>query len=288
MMDNYEIKKLASCSTKLMSKIIVKVWRQLNSSAGNVHLSFDYAVIKKIPFHKDKVWLRPTTSDVGRVSEFCSNIYFRKSYLHERLKEKGPTVLVDIGGNIGLSSLSLVSEFKSIERVVSIEAEELNYELLKENFKLWEQKYPGIEWNAVHGVATHNDDKNLIKDKSLNDLTGSNSASGSFRYSTSSGDGKIINETQKSISMAEIFSKIGDFEKVIVKIDIEGGEEYLFKSNTDWLQRCMFLTAEVHDKFHPVMINSSTKMIKALVDHDFAFVPANDVIHCYNRKILTV
>lgn len=272
----------------ILKKIYLIIWKKRNSKAGNVHLSIDQAVLKKIPFHNSKVWLRPTKSDVARASEFCSNIYFKKSYLHEILKEKKPTVLIDVGGNIGLSSLSLVNEFTSIKKVISIEAEEKNFGLLNANFALWREAYSDIEWIAIHGVATHSEGAKIVKEKSLNDLTGANSASGTFRYSASDEESPSVQNFHNSISINSLIESIDESENVIVKIDIEGGEEYLFKCNIDWLKRCAFITAEVHDRFHPVMIDSSTGMIKALVHNNFAFVPADDVIHCYNRKIVTV
>jgi len=278
----------ANIFQRIFRKIYLRIWKKLNSKAGNVHLSMDQATLKKIPFHNSKVWLRPTKSDVGRVSEFSSNIYFKKSYLHEMLKKKNPTVLIDIGGNIGLSSLSLINEFTSIKKVISIEAEEQNFGVLNANFDLWKEAHPDIEWIAVHGVATHSEDAKMVKEKSLNDLTGANSASGTFRYSTSVEESSSVQNFHNSISINSLIESLEKSANVIVKIDIEGGEEHLFKSNIDWLKRCIFLTAEVHDMFHPVMLNSSTNMIKAIVDNDFAFAPAHDVIHCYNRKILAV
>ena len=278
------LKRSASFIQKIIRRSYLRIWAKQNSKSGNVHFGIDHASLKKIPFHKDKVWLRPTKSDIGRVSEFLRNIYFKNSYLHDRLKKKNPTVLIDIGGNIGLSSLSFIKEFKYIKKVISIEAEEKNFGILHANFNLWKEKYPNIEWIAMHGVATHSDGEKIVKDKSLNELTGTNSASGTFRYSTSDENKTSDENIYNSISITSLFDSINTTEIVIVKIDIEGGEEHLFKSNIDWLRRCTFLTAEVHDKFHPVMLNSSTKMIQALVEYDFAFVPADDVIHCYNRK----
>ena len=111
--------KIAKTGVSLIQRIIrsvfLKIWMVKNSSSGNVHLTVEQATLKKIPFHKDRVWLRQTQSDVGRVAEYTSSIYFKKSYLHDKLKEEGPTVLIDIGGNIGLSSLSIVNEFNSIK-----------------------------------------------------------------------------------------------------------------------------------------------------------------------------
>jgi len=278
----------ANIFKRIFRRIYLRIWKKLNSKAGNVHLSIDQAVLKKIPFHNSKVWLRPTTSDIGRVNEFTSNIYYKKSYLHEILKKQKPTVLIDVGGNIGLSSLSLINEFTSIKKVISIEAEEHNFGVLNANFDLWKEAHPDIEWIAIHGVATHSEDAKMVNEKSLNDLTGANSASGTFRYSTSVEECASIQKFHNSITINSLIKSLEKSENVIVKIDIEGGEEYLFKSNIDWLKRCIYLTAEVHDKFHPVMLNSSTHMIKALVDNNFAFVPANNVINCYNRKLLTV
>lgn len=271
---------------RILKKIYLKIWIKTNSKAGNVHLSIDQAALKKIPFHNSKVWLRPTASDVGRVSEFTSNIYFKNSYIHEILKKTKPTVLIDVGGNIGLSSLSLINEFTSIKKVISIEAEEQNFGVLSANFELWKEAHPDITWIAIHGVATHSEDAKMVTEKSLNDLTGANSASGTFRFSTYVEESASVQSFHNSISINSLIESLEKSENVIVKIDIEGGEEHSFKSNIDWLKRCTFITAEVHDKFHPVMLNSSTNMIRALVDNNFAFVPADDVIHCYNREII--
>ena len=43
--------------------------------------------------------MRRTISDFGRVSEYLSNTYFRKSYLHDALKRSKPTAMIDVGAN---------------------------------------------------------------------------------------------------------------------------------------------------------------------------------------------
>ena len=118
-MNSLEVKILSKIDTNSIrpedKRAAIEVWIKQNSQSGNVHLSIDNATCKKIPFHDKKVWLRPTSSDVARVNEFLANIYFKNSYLHERLTVENPTTLIDIGANIGLASLSLTEEFSSIK-----------------------------------------------------------------------------------------------------------------------------------------------------------------------------
>ena len=292
--------KLNSLEVKILSKIdtnsirpqdkraAIEVWIKQNSQSGNVHLSIDNATCKKIPFHDKKVWLRPTSSDVARVHEFLANLYFKNSYLHERLTAENPTTLIDIGANIGLASLSLIEEFSSIKKVIAIEADDQNFSVLNANFKLWEAKSSSIEWTALNAVATHSDKEKLLKTRGLYDLKPGHSASGTFRYIEDSEINENDSEHEKVISIKSILDKIPTDEKIILKVDIEGGEEHLFKSNTEWLGRCHYLTCEVHDRFHPKMVNSSKNMIEALLNHNFAFFPSDDVLHCYNRDKLSV
>lgn len=118
-MNSLEVKILSKIDTNSIrpedKRAAIEVWIKQNSQSGNVHLSIDNATCKKIPFHDKKVWLRPTSSDVARVQEFLANLYFKNSYLHERLTAENPTTLIDIGANIGLASLSLTEEFSSIK-----------------------------------------------------------------------------------------------------------------------------------------------------------------------------
>ena len=291
--------KLNSLEEKILSKIdtnsihpkdkraAIKIWTKHNSQSGNVHLSIDNATCKKIPFHDKKAWLRPTTSDVARVHEFLANLYFKNSYLHERLIAENPTTLIDIGANIGLASLSLIEEFSSIRKVIAIESDDQNFSVLNANFKLWEASSSNIEWAALNAVATHRNNEKLLKTRGLYDLKPGHSASGTFRYIEDSEINENDIEYEKVISIKGIIDKIPTDEKIILKIDIEGGEEHLFKSNTEWLGRCHYLTCEIHDRFHPKMVNSSKNMIEALLKHNFAFFPSNDVLHCYNRDNLS-
>ena len=71
-----------------------------------------------------------------------------------------------------------------------------------------------------------------------------------------------------------------------MKMDIEGGEEYLLSKNTEWLNRCSYLMTEIHDDYHPSLINASKNLIKVLNQEDFAISASNKCLYCYNKKKL--
>jgi FkbM family methyltransferase len=265
----------------------LNVWRRFNSRAGNVHLDKHAARLKKVPFTNVKVFLRPTESDVARVSEFLGSIYFNDSYLHAALKQTAPQVLIDIGANIGLSSLSLLREFPSIRKVIGVEAEQKNFEILKQNYELWSGIYPHINFQCIHGVATSSGDDLITQLDSLSEMTGKNSASGTFRFDAKGAtEFEAASGTLKAISVSGLFNTIARRSGVVVKIDIEGGEEYLLSKNVDWIELCSFITIEIHDRYHETMINSSRGIMKVLATGDFAISPEKDVLHCFNRNLI--
>lgn len=282
-----DLTKASNLSKEQAEAIWVK-WKNDNSKAGNEHLSFDEAQCKAIPFREDEAWLRPTFSDTARVQEYLNNIYFRKNWLHDVLLQVKPTLLIDVGANIGLSSLSLSKEFSSLKKVIAIEAETKNFSVLEKNFELWSSKYLNIDWTAINAVATFSEDAQITKTEGLFDVKKGHSVSGTFKYALADESFSDEQSFEKTISLKSIIDSIPQDQRIVAKIDIEGGEEHLFKSDTEWLERCHFLTCEVHDGFHPIMLNSSSNMIQALIDHDFAIVPSHNVLHCYNRRMIGV
>ena len=280
------ISKILLMSKSLFRLVYLRVWQNKNISAGNIHMKAAESKLVKIPFSKNQVYIRPSMSDVARVREYGTSIYFSKTYLHDALRVSKPTILIDIGANIGLSSLSLIEEFNSLKKVIAIEAEEENFGVLQSNFRLWSKRFPNLLLEPMHAVATSDGDAKMTEQTSLAELTGNNSASGTFRFEADSTIEAVNSKVLPSISIQDLFDSFSPTESVMVKIDIEGGEEYLMSQNTKWVRAASFITMEIHDRFHPVMLNSSMNSIKALADGNFAITPSDDVLHCYNRDKL--
>lgn len=123
--------------------------------------------------------------------------------------------------------------------------------------------------------------------KSLSELTnGRYSASGTFRFEEIIKNNPSEVKNFETISINDLISNISINDHIIVKMDIEGGEEHLLSKNTEWINRCSYLMTEIHDAFHPSMINTSKNLIKVLHEEDFAISASNNCLYCYNKKKL--
>jgi FkbM family methyltransferase len=269
-----------------LKKCYFLMWKKVFFRLGNVHLAAENARKFRLPFSSSEAYLRQSVSDAGRVGEYLGKIYQKDSYLHEALVNSCPSVLLDVGANIGLSTLSLIGAFPSIKRVIAIEAEEENYKILERNFRLWGEQFENIEFQPIFAVATHDVNVVVSQADSLADLTGNNSASGTFRFVCSSEGESSNRDVCKAISVNDLFRDIPMSENIVAKVDIEGGEEYLFSDNTNWVERCTFITMELHDRFHPSLLNSSRNTIAVLSKCDFALAASEDVLYCYKRDLI--
>jgi FkbM family methyltransferase len=193
---------------------------------------------------------------------------------------------LDIGANIGLSSLALIEEFTTVTKIIGIEAEKENHLVLKRNFDYWQTILKDKKFDAIYGVATSEPthiftQSSIREDEKL-------SSSGTFRFNpkVSLIGSDMLNDTKSGIVINDLLNDINTSEKIVCKVDIEGGESYLFEKNTEWLDQVLFLTIEIHDKYHLELIKSSKNLISILEKYDFAVVPCNDILHCYSRKLI--
>lgn len=262
---------------KLYAKFLPYIFRY-----PNVHTGKNNSRILNLPFCRNKVIIRRTRSDISRVCEYINEIYTADGYLSVGVQSAKPTVLIDIGSNIGLSSLSLIQKFPSIKTVVGIEAESLNFEILKENFKLWGAQYQDITFVPKNMIASSESDVSHTITKLSDDAN--LTASGTFRFERNNASETGVKV--KSIAVQNLLKEYSSEQLAIVKIDIEGGEYELFEKNCDWLNQVVFMTIELHDRYDPKLIDTSKNVITALAQYDFALLPSQDVLHCFNRKLI--
>ncbi len=258
-------------------------WKKSIRSSGNVHLPSSTAILSNLPYNNAQAYIRPSDSDIARVEEYGCKIYHETSYLHAAVVRSKPRAIIDFGANIGLSTLCLLQAFPTVKSVFAVEAEAENYGVLQKNFVLWNQKFPNVVFRSFHAVAVGKAGLPVASAPSLCQLTGNNSASGTFRFKTSDGPESVLPQLT-TITPGDIVSSVDGECNLVVKVDIEGGEDSLFSYHTSWLERVLFLTAEIHDRYHPDLFNSSRSLIRAVHTHDFAVWPKSDLIHCYNRS----
>ena len=73
-----------------------------------------------------------------------------------------PTTLIDIGANIGLSSLNLIGKFSSLKHIIAIEAEKENFSILENNFRLWKNYHEKLKFSQFNAVATNESGKKYL------------------------------------------------------------------------------------------------------------------------------
>lgn len=172
---------------------------------------------------------------------FWDEVY--KSYLKIIDNKKKP-LLIDCGSNIGSSTEYFNRIFKILFSVMiepNSESSEFSYENL---------------YNKNHIIlnkAISSQKKTVMIDQSHED----NRASKITNFS-----GKKID----TVMISEIISKYKDTIPFVIKIDIEGYEEDLFRSNVDWVKNFHIIIIEIHDWMMPFEATSNN-FFKAIYEN---------------------
>ena len=276
------------------------VRRFFGNEKPNEHLPATTATVRMLTSGVS-AFTRPSFSDAARVDEYISSIYVPNNHLTESVRNLQPGLIIDIGANIGLSSLSLSTAFPSAAIIIGVEAEFENFSVLKKNYDLWNSELffnhneVKKSFHSVYAIASDVTEE-LVAGTGISKLPGGISASGTFRFIDTCSDRRDIAHLDdgantryefaaRKVSVENLFSRWSSEESLaIVKVDIEGGEDELFLGNCKWLDRTVFLTVEVHD--YMGVPRASKNLVKNIVEHDFAIVPEQNVLHCYNRKLM--
>lgn len=135
--------------------------------------------------------------------------------------------ILDIGGNLGVFSVYARELFPEA-RIISLEAFGDTWFLLKENT----EKY-NIE---VYHMALGNGENLYLN------LCPEHSGANSFKKSGSQ-------YCMKSKKLIDIFKELNIEPPYVIKLDIEGGEMFLYedKSSIDILKNCLYFTMEYHN-----------------------------------------
>jgi FkbM family methyltransferase len=176
---------------------------------------------------------RQNKGDIYSIHE----IWFEESY---RLPvELQPRVLVDIGANIGMTSLWLAKHY-GCERIIAVEPSAGNAAVARANF-------------ANNGIAA----------EVFEAAAGSRDGNAKFYEVSSSTNGRLVFDDEEQpvgvkaavpvriVSMVSVLRSLPPETPVdLMKIDIEGGEQALLTADVSWLARVKALLIE----FHPSLV----------------------------------
>lgn len=172
-----------------------------------------------------RVWVRPGTTDLAILDQIALHPYMPID------SSATPACIVDLGANIGLSTRFLKQAYPRA-RVIAVEPDEGNFELLKKN------THGLLDVTCVQAAIWINDGSITLQTEGL----------GNSSFRAGSGPGKSVRAMTISTLMRE-----NDVDRIgLLKIDIEGAEKDIFASSEiGWLSAVDRISVEVHDHFRP-------------------------------------
>lgn len=174
--------------------------------------------------------------------------------------DRRPKVLVDLGANIGLTSLWLHTHY-GCERIIGVEADPENAKVLRENYL--QNKLPGEVIEAAVGPY---DGVAVFKRSSISNM-------GAVARRDAVPANEVSNIEVPMVSMETVLKRLPAEACIdVLKMDIEGGEQALITGPREWLKRTHAIIAELH----PGLVDCE-RIVRILEEEGFAFIPANSV-----------
>jgi len=168
------------------------------------------------------------------------------------LAQRKTPLIIDCGANIGFSAYHFSSVFPD-STVVAIEPEKNNYYMMEKNCKgIKNIEFFNKAVGSTEGFVT------------IDDVKSDNNAFRTSRNRNKKGDIEIV-------SINSILSSHNEFIPFLVKIDIEGFEDDLFSSNTEWVEKFPLLIIETHDWMLPKQANSHN-FLKVISEQNRDFI----------------
>lgn len=187
--------------------------------AGNLS-SENYQM--KISQKKMDILMRTYKGDIGIFYE----IFWKKVYAIPTHFVQNPLTIIDLGGHVGFTSIYYSIQYPNA-KIFSVEASSENFNILQSNVRQFENIIPINK--AIYPI-----DGEVLFDES------------GYSYNTKiSNVGKPI----ESVSVITLMETYGLNNIDLIKIDIEGAESELLKTNTEWLYKTDNIIIELHSPY---------------------------------------
>jgi FkbM family methyltransferase len=192
----------------------------------------------ELPGVSKPLWIRAGTSDW----QVMTQIYVDREYdtslwpvqdealavrYEAILRDGGVPVIVDCGANVGLSAAWYAEKFPRA-RIYAVEPEADNFAILSRNAALFGAIVP-----IRAAVSDH---------KTRMSLHNETDAPWAWATKEDAASGEV-----DTVTIPEILAREPGGALLIVKIDIEGSEAELFRSNLGWVEEASLVVLELHD-----------------------------------------
>lgn len=247
------------------AKIMARALAQMSRKAADVRSFLRFAAdlflfgvmrSRRLPWanREREIWLRGDihlTYRLNRGDIACIlEIWLDESY-RLPFQPPAPNFLIDLGANIGLTSVWLVKHY-GYSTLIAVEPSPSNARLARINLQ-----NNGIAAQVIESAIGPTDGEAFFEDYEASNL------------------GRLSSKGRRvsMISMQSVLRNIPDsFPVSLLKLDIEGGEEDLLQGDVRWLDRVQAIIVE----FHPSIMDSA-RAIKTLQEAGFNYIPAGSV-----------
>ena len=233
------------------------------------------AVPVRVPGLAGPVWLRPIRSDY---SIFWQSLVKRQYELRHfpqtaELRRRAEAmiavgkvpVIVDGGANIGLSLRTFVQDFP-FAHIVCVEPDSENSRVLAANAR--EVSTPHTLVQA--GLASRSGHCRVVARER-----------GSAGLQTEYCD-PAHPEAIRTVTVADCVAMVPNGVPWIVKLDIEGAQDELFSTNTQWVGETDCIILELDDWAFP-WAGTSVNFFRALAEHRFDYLMAEELILAFRH-----
>jgi FkbM family methyltransferase len=225
-------------------------------------------VLMRIPGSSRAVYLRPGTTDADVFEQTFINRQYdlRPFQQNEALSRYAAdeVLILDCGAYIGLSTVWFAERVPGA-RIYAVEPDPDNYALLVRNTRELPNVVPfnAAVWDSECRLVIDNPDapKWLMTMRECDEER---------------------TDAVTATTIENLIEQAGNCRCIIVKLDIEGGESALFRSNTEWLGEANVVLIELHDWLFPRQ-HRSRNFFRALHKYDFEIVLAGENLICFQE-----
>ena len=197
--------------------------------------------------------LRLGTSDISVFKEIFTDLEYGWVF------NTSPSVIVDVGGYIGLSAAFFAHTYPEAT-IVAIEPDARNYELLMLNT----MRFPN-----VHAVRAA-----VWKESGTISLT--DPGSGAWGLQVSESHAPVAGgDLVRAVTIDEIRKEFGLDRIHLLKVDVEGSEKEIFSTADSWISSVDAICIELHDRFK---IGCSRSFFMAVQDFPIELHRNEDVL----------
>jgi FkbM family methyltransferase len=245
---------------------------RIGTQLGAMKIGANWGSLKRfsIPGSARSAYLRPDTTDADVFEQiFLQRQYDMRSFpQYETISRYSPAdmLVLDCGAYIGLSTIWFSERFPGA-RIFAVEPDAENYALLVQNTR----DIPNVV--PVNAAVWDRECRLMVADPSPKVP----------KYAVT-----IVESDEErsdlvdATTIPKLMACAGSYACVVVKLDIEGGESAVFRSNTDWLNAANVVLIELHDWLYPGR-HRSRNFFRALLEHDFEVVLSGENLICFQE-----